>query len=153
MTPAELALWLTTAAHEVKDSHGFAGRPSSAVVEAIAAESIASPIGGNAQATAALVLVFAFRESSYRTDVRGDGGRSCGLLQTPCAITPLRDARAQVRIGIELLKRSALASPDGLHPWATYASGSPTNAAGIRISDARAAEAKALLVTVDGGGK
>lgn len=153
MNAHELSLWLTTASAEVKDGRGFAGRPHSTVVQAIASESIADPIGGDALGTAAIVLVFAFRESSYRTDVRGDGGRSCGLGQTPCAITPLRDAPAQVRIMIRLLRQSAVASPDGLHPWATYASGSPTNAAGIRISDARSAEARALVAkfSIPGG--
>jgi len=79
MTAAELALWLTTASAQVRDAHGNAGRPSSSVVEAIAAAAIADPVSGSAQGTAALLLVIAFRESSYRSDVRGDGGRSCGM--------------------------------------------------------------------------
>lgn len=146
MTSAELALWLTLAAREVKDAHGFAGRPAPAIVDAIATESIADPVAGDAQHTAALLLVVAFRESSYRADVRGDGGRSCGLYQSACATTPLRDPRAQTRIAIATIRRSMLACPD--YPLAVYASGTCTNVAGRRISIERIALANQLVSTV-----
>lgn len=149
--PILLALVVRLAA-TITDSRGFHFRPMPVVLEAIADGVLADDVLASPEATAALVVTFIAHESGFRADVRGDGGRSCGLGQTPCSYTPLRDAPAQVRIMLRLLRQSAAASPDGLHPWATYASGSPTNAAGIRISDARSAEARALLAVVNAGG-
>lgn len=143
MNPAELAVWLTTASAEIKDSHGYPGRPRPDVVQAIASEAIADPVVGDAQHTAALLLVVAFRESSYRADVVGDGGRSCGLYQSACVSTKLRDPVGQTRIALANIRRSMVACPD--YPLAVYASGSCANVAGRRISSARIAEMHRLV--------
>jgi hypothetical protein len=146
MTPQALTLWLSTAAAELKDGHGFAGRPAPAVVQAIADAAVADPLMGDEQHTAAILLVFAFRESSYRADVRGDSGKSCGLFQSPCASTPLRDPKAQATIALRIMRRSMTACPD--FPFAVYASGSCASAAGRRISSERIADAKRLVASV-----
>lgn len=142
----ELILWLTTASAEVKDSHGFAGRPHPSIVAAIATESIADPVLGDPQRTAALLLVIAFRESSYRADVVGDGGRSCGLYQSSCASTKLRDPVGQTRIALANVRRSIAACPDAI--LAVYASGSCGNVAGRRISVSRVAESQRIIALV-----
>jgi hypothetical protein len=146
LTPQALALWLSTASAELKDGHGYAGRPAPAVVQAIADESIADPLMGDPISTAAVLLVFAFRESSYRADVRGDSGKSCGLFQSPCASTPLRDPKAQATIALAIMRRSMVACPD--FPFAVYASGSCSSVAGRRISSERIADAKRLVASV-----
>lgn len=146
MNAHELALWLTTASAEVKDTRGNAGRPHPTVVQAIASESIADPVLGDAQHTAALLLVIAFRESSYRADVIGDGGRSCGLFQSACASTKLRDPVGQTRIAIGNIRRSITACPDAI--LAVYASGSCGNVAGRRISVSRVAESQRIIALV-----
>lgn len=146
MNAVELAAWLTTASAEVKDTHGFAGRPHPSVVAAIASESLADPVLGDAQHTAALLLVIAFRESSYRADVVGDGGRSCGLFQSACASTKLRDPVGQTKIAIGNIRRSITACPDAI--LAPYASGTCGNVAGRRISASRVAEMQRLVALV-----
>jgi hypothetical protein len=146
MNAAELALWLTTASAEVKDARGFAGRPHPTVVQAIADASIADPALGDAQHTASLLLVIAFRESSYRADVIGDGGRSCGLYQSACASTKLRDPVGQTRIALTNIRRSISACPDAI--LAVYASGTCGNVAGRRISVSRVAESQRLIAMV-----
>lgn len=131
------AAWVLRIALLVHDAHGFTRAMPPAMASAIvdvAADSV----------EAATLVVLAFRESSYRTDVRGDAGQSCGAWQTPCSSTPLGDVRAQAKIAVAILRRSAALCPS--HPLAIYASGSCTNPAGRRISDARIAEASALAV-------
>lgn len=146
MNAIELAAWLATASAEVKDGRGNAGRPSPTVVQAIASESLADPVLGDAQHTAALLLVIAFRESSYRADVIGDGGRSCGLFQSACSSTKLRDPVGQTRIAIGNIRRSITACPDAI--LAVYASGTCGNVAGRRISVSRVAEMNRLVALV-----
>jgi len=142
MTPPELAAWLLLAATRLLDASGHAGHPSQAVVDAIAAEATADPVAGDQMHTAALLLVVAFRESGYRVNVQGDGGKSCGLYQTPCPRTP-HDAPGQTHLALALLRQSFAACPD--FPLAPYASGSCSSPAGRRISSARIAAARALL--------
>ncbi len=69
---------------------------------------------------AATLDVFAAKEASYRVDAVGDHGRSCGLGQTACAITP-KDARGQLRLAMEIHSRSSRACPD--HPLSLYGTG------------------------------
>ncbi len=126
--------WILTIALLMHDSHGYSRSMSPAMAQAIA--DVAPD-----RATAALLVVFAFRESSYRADVKGDGGASCGAWQTPCARTP-KDVRGQAVLALAIMRASMLACPD--YPLSVYASGSCTSAAGRRISTARIAEAKRL---------
>ena len=142
MTPPDLAAWLLAASARLLDASGHAGHPSQAVVDAIASEATADPVAGDQMHTAALLLVIAFRESSYRVNVQGDGGHSCGLYQTPCPRTP-HDAPGQTRLALAILRQSFTACPDA--PLAPYASGSCSSSAGRRISAQRIAQAKALL--------
>ena len=128
--------WILTIALLMHDSHGYTRAMPPAMAEAIAA---VAPD----KATAALMVVFAFRESSYRSDVKGDGGASCGAWQTPCARTP-KDVKGQAVLALAIMRRSWMLNPE--HPMAAYCSGNPNSLAGIRISDARIAEAKALAV-------
>lgn len=143
-----MTAWLLLIAMRITDAHGFAGKPPAALVDAIATLSEAHPVAGDARTTAALLMVLAFRESSYRLDVMGDGGRAYGAFQIhqcapyTCAAL-LRDARKQVDVALRILARSFAACPE--YPLAIYSSGSCTNAAGRRISTARIAEARSLL--------
>lgn len=148
MTPPDLAAWLLVAASQLLDRSGHAGRPPQAVVDAIAAGATADPVAGDQVHTAALLLVIAFRESSYRADVRGDSGKSCGLYQTPCARTTLRDPAQQTRLALQILRQSFTACPD--FPLAVYASGSCANPAGRRISTERLADVRSLVTPLGG---
>ena len=129
--------WILTIAILMHDTHGYSRNMPPAMAQAIA--DVAPD-----RATAALLVVFAFRESSYRSDVKGDGGASCGAWQTPCARTP-KDVKGQAVLALAIMRASMLACPE--YPLAPYASGSCSSAAGRRISTARIAEAKALAVT------
>lgn len=144
MTRAAFVVWILGAALALYDASGHSRSMPRDLAEAIVEAAQARPVAGDAKTTAALLAVLAFRESSFRNDVTGDGGASCGAYQTPCAITPLRDWKAQTRIALDILERSFAACPE--YPLAIYASGSCTSAAGRRISTARIAEAKALAV-------
>jgi hypothetical protein len=126
--------WILTIAILMHDTHGYSRAMPSAMAQAIA--DVAPD-----RATAALMVVFAFRESSYRADVKGDGGASGGAWQTPCARTP-RDVRGQAVLALAIMRASMLACPE--FPLAVYASGSCASQAGRRISTARIAEAKRL---------
>ncbi len=123
--------WILTIALLMHDAHGYTRPMPQRVAEAIA--SVAPD-----RETAALLVVFAFRESTYRDDVRGDSGKSCGLFQTPCVVTPLRDARKQVEVAMGIFKRSAIACPE--HPLAIYGTGRC-----IRWGESRAADVRRLL--------
>lgn len=129
--------WILAIALLMHDSHGYSRNMPPAMAQAIA--DVAPD-----RATAALMVVFAFRESSYRADVKGDGGASCGAWQTPCARTP-KDVRGQAVLALAIMHASMAACPD--YPLAVYASGSCTSQAGRRISTARIAEAKRLEAT------
>ena len=134
--------WVLTIALLVTDSHGF-----SRAMPAKLAQAILNATKDRAEQ--AVMVVFAFHEGSYRTDVRGDSGASCGTFQSRCAVTPLCTASSpqacfdtQARIALDTMHRSFAACPE--YPLAVYASGSCTSAAGRRISTARIAEARRL---------
>lgn len=135
MSASTYLTWILKIALLVHDAHGFTRAMPPAMAAAIADAT-------TDRDEAAVLVVLAFRESSYRADVRGDGGRSCGAWQTPCAVTPLGDARKQAVLALGIYRRSAALCP--AHPLAIYASGSCGSIAGRRISDARIAEASAL---------
>lgn len=69
---------------------------------------------------ASLIDEFAALEASYRPDAVGDHGRSCGLAQTACNVTP-KDALGQVRLAIATHQRSSAACP--AHPLSIYGTG------------------------------
>ncbi len=99
--------------------------------------------------TRALVVAIAFRESSFRLDALGDGGRSVCAMQVwggPKAL--LVDADACVREGLRRLRSSVAQCPK--HPVAIYAAG-PGGCASPRaqrISFDRMHIAKTLLAKV-----
>ena len=67
---------------------------------------------------AVALATIAATESGYATRAIGDHGASCGLYQTPCAITP-RDAVGQARLAIRILAQSQACDV----PLALYTSG------------------------------
>lgn len=69
---------------------------------------------------AVMLDVIAAHESGYRTNAKGDGGKSCGAYQTPCVRTP-PDGLGQTRLALQILKVSNDACPG--HPLWMYASG------------------------------
>ena len=137
-----MTAWILTIALLVHDAHGFTKRMPLAMAQAIDAAAAANPIGGDVKYTAALLTVFAFRESSYRTEVVGDGGKSAGAWQTPAGSTS-HDVAKQAVYALALMHASAAACPDA--PLATYAGGCG-NAQARRISSARMALAHELAV-------
>jgi hypothetical protein len=90
------------------------GTPSprvvSAIAEGCAAEAAAHPV--DAQACAALVTVYMAHESTFRTGVYGDSGRSYGLLQLPAAWARSLDAAGQVRACLAAVRASSVAAVD-----------------------------------------
>ena len=147
--------WILAIAVLVVDAHGYSRAMPNPL--AVAVTRAIRPAGDSEQLTptqrheAALLVVFAFRESSYRSDVRGDGGASCGAWQTPCARTelcghtsPQSCFDAQAALALAIMRASMLACPE--YPLAVYASGRCDSAAGRRISTARIAEAKRLAL-------
>ena len=144
MTPADYLAWILKIALLVHDSHGFTRPMPSSMASAIADVTTDTT-------EAAVLVVLAFRESSYRDTAKGDywadpdgvvRAHSCGAWQTPCLVTPIGDVKKQAAIAIGIYRRSATLCPS--HPLAIYASGSCSSLAGRRISNARIAEASAL---------
>ena len=145
--------WILAIALLVHDGHGYSRAMPRLLGDAIAA---VAPD----RDTAALLVVFAFRESSYRADVKGDyyadadgvvRPHSCGAWQTPCSRTPLCVAssgakcfQAQAALAWSIMQASMVACPD--YPLAVYASGNCTSLAGRRISTSRIAEARTLAM-------
>lgn len=99
------------------DGHNFPIPLPRSTVEAIAtaAEETEAP-----KAFAAILYVLVSHESAGRIGAIGDNGRSCGIGQTPCAITP-KDALGQARLMIRILKHANDVCPG--HPIYAYASG------------------------------
>ena len=141
-----LAFVLAIASH-IHDARGFQKPIPVPVAEAVVVVSNDSPLWENQEReTAATLAYWAFRESSWLTNVIGDSGKSCGLGQTPCRETP-HDAVGQLRIMVKHMKRSMLLDPE--HPFRVYASGDIHSVAGARISDARSQAVRELLVLVE----
>ncbi len=134
-------------AHHAEPKNPVPRPMSEGLAEAIASEAIANPLFAGVdgpQQTAALLVVFGFRESSYRSSAVGDGGRSCGVFQTPCKETPLGDVNRQARIAIRIMKRSIEAIPE--HPLALYCGGSLER--GSSLGDLRLIAAHELISEV-----
>jgi hypothetical protein len=111
-----LFLWLVFAA-PIHDTHN---RPIWITQEIAAAIAAACSVEDDPWRCAKTLFVLGARESSYRTRVLGDGGRSFGLFQCPRAITP-DDALGQARLAISILKHAEDVCPG--HALWTYASG------------------------------
>jgi hypothetical protein len=95
------------------------------------AEAIASASGGD-ERLAAILALYAFRESSLRPGVTGDGGASCGAWQMKCTLVRGMSLEQQARTWLTWVQASSLASVDS----------SPSRAA------RRVALAERLLVAV-----
>lgn len=96
---------------------------------------------------ASVYLVMAFKESGYRLDAVGDGGKARGPFQihTSAEKAPKTWDEA-VKQFTPILQRSATTCEE---PLAMLASGSCTNKAGIAISRVRMAEARAIAYKPD----
>ena len=116
ITKAALVAWIL-ALPVVRDGHGMPIPRSSVVVDAIADAALETELP---QIFAAHLDVLGAHESAYRTIAVGDGGRSCGIFQTPCTRTP-HDALGQARLAIKILRVAI----DGCfeHPIWMYAAG------------------------------
>lgn len=146
-TSLQLFVWLMSLPR-VLDGHGHPiARPPAAarVIAAVAAET------SDPALYAAALDVFAAHESGYRPSAAGDcagmrpgdplctrelGARSCGAWQTPCATTP-RDAAAQARQWVAILRRSFVACPE--HPFAVLGTGRCIPWGASRVREVRAA--------------
>lgn len=140
-----LTTWILAIALLVHDSHGFSKRMPLAMAKAIDAAATANPIDGDVRYTAALLTVFSFRESSYRSEVEGDCDadhhcRSAGAWQTPAGSTS-HDVAKQAAYALALMHESAVKCPDA--PLAVYAGGCG-NSQARRISVVRSALAHEL---------
>jgi hypothetical protein len=102
MTAHAIFLWLMLSASHA-DGHGH-----EIPRQSFAANTIAIVVAAETDAPqvyAAMLDVLAAHESAYHTGVTGDGGRSCGAYQTPCARTP-PDGLGQTRLAARLLKQA-----------------------------------------------
>jgi hypothetical protein len=138
-----LVAWILMASVAVTDVQGH--RPTKGIPQdgAEAISGVCAPKGEAVQMCAAVYVVQAFRESGYRLDAIGDGGRSHGPYQTAQVPHSWKEAVAQFT---PILIKSATTCAE---PLALLASGSCTNKAGIAISRARMAEAKRLVAEVE----
>ena len=146
--------WILAIAVLVVDAHGYSRAMPNPLAQAVE-HAVAGSDPATSHHEAALLVVFAFRESSYRSDVRGDGGASCGAWQTPCSRTKLCTAAspqscfdAQAELALSIMHASFVACPE--FPLAVYAGGTAagpcSSPAARRISTARIAEAKKLAL-------
>lgn len=146
-----LSIWILAASVHVKDADGHS--PTKAIAaegaEAIAntCEKARGAIPGATVACAAIYLVMCFRESGYRLDAIGDGGKAKGPWQVHTSLAP-KTWKEAVDQYTPLIQHSAQTCAE---PLAMIASGSCTNKAGIAISKARMAAAKQLMVDVPWG--
>lgn len=137
MTP--LASWVLAASVQVEDAahHRFKGI-SPAGAEAIADGCTRAPLFAGPDGPrqcAAILLVMAARESAYRLEATGDGGRSHGAWQSQtCTGACLTSWTKQVENILGVYRRSITTCAE---PLALAASGSCTNKAGERISRER----------------
>lgn len=143
-----LTTWVLSAC--LAASHDAKPCPVS-VADAIAAVSTEAPLFAGpegARRTAALLVVVAWRESSYRLDVLGDGGKAHGLYQ----LHELRGAKweslrtdplGQTRLARYWLHASMARCPE--HPLALYASGKCMR---VGVAESRLSEAKRVFAAV-----
>ena len=99
------------------DGHG---RPIRAPESALRTIANAAAETESPRLFAAWLFVLGAHESGYHTGVTGDGGKSCGAYQTPCAVTP-SDGLGQSRLAIKILRQAMAACPE--HVLWAYASG------------------------------
>lgn len=116
MTKALLLSWILALAprrdghgQEIPRPHGFA--------EDVATVAMETPMP---LVFAAMLDVLAAHESGYRLRSVGDGGRSCGAWQTPCALTP-KDGLGQARLAVHILEHANDVCAG--HPLFAYAAG------------------------------
>jgi hypothetical protein len=83
---------------------------SRAIAHACTEEASRYPV--DAEQCAALVTVYASRESNYRPGIYGDSGRSYGLLQLPSVWATELDTVGQVRAWLAMLRRGSLSGLD-----------------------------------------
>jgi hypothetical protein len=141
-----LAFILAVASH-IHDSHGYQKPIPIPVAEAIVLVSNEAPLWVEQEReTGATLTYWSFQESSWLTNVEGDGHRSCGLIQTPCKETP-RDAVGQLRVALKWMRHSMATNPE--HPFAVYASGDIRSIQGMRISDMRSRAVHELLALTE----
>jgi hypothetical protein len=103
-----LSLWhlLSPGAERLPQAPAIARAIETAVSEDFARGYVDAPL------EAAVVAVYAARESSLRPGVRGDGGKSCGLLQLRCSLVRGMTLTEQVRLWLRLVHASSLGSVD-----------------------------------------
>ncbi len=116
MTAHAIFLWLMMSLSHA-DGHGHEIPRASFAANTIAIVAVETEAP---QVYAAMLDVLAAHESAYHTGVTGDGGRSCGAYQTPCARTP-QDGLGQTRLAARLLKQANDHCPG--HPLWIYARG------------------------------
>ena len=116
MTSLEILVWLVACPlHLDGHAHPIPRPYGAAKTIADVAATTEAP-----QTFAALLDVLAAHESAYHTGVTGDGGRSCGAWQTPCAETP-PDGLGQAKLALKILRRANNYCP--VHAVWLYASG------------------------------
>lgn len=160
ITEAALTAWVLLLGPQMLDRAGFHKAIPLPLAAAIAHGALAHPLSGSAPKTAAELVMLAFREGSYRTDVVGDhddphGQFSYGTFQTKqCApytcAELLKDERKQVDVALRILHRSESMCP--AHPLAPYAQGFCSRSdgqvsRGEKISDERMGVVSMLLRT------
>lgn len=139
--------WILAASLRVSDAEGHNPQKPIAKEGAQAIEAACSKVrlvtGEDPRPMCASVyLVMAFRESGYRLDAIGDGGKARGPFQVHTSSPPKTWDEA-VRQFTPILQRSATTCEE---PLAMLASGSCTNKAGIQISRVRMAEARVIAL-------
>jgi hypothetical protein len=96
-------------------SPGLERLPTAAPIAAAIATACAEDAArgyADAPLEAAVMAVYAYRESSLRPAVTGDGGRSCGMLQMRCELVRGLDLTGQARLWLSLVHRSSLGDVD-----------------------------------------
>jgi hypothetical protein len=134
-----LTTWILHASLLVSDAHGH--HPTQPIAtegaQAIARACERQPSEQAQRKCAAVYLVMAFRESGYRLDAIGDGGRARGPFQVHTARAPKTWSEA-VEQYTPILVRSATSCAEPLEMLATGRCGTEV---GRRISRERMAEA------------
>jgi hypothetical protein len=107
-----IAALLTLAIKLAGASLPAAAIESAASDVAAVAEGEAPLVAGDREATARVLLVWAWRESAWRTNALGDAGNACGVLQLHAiardghTCTELRsDRRLALRVGLAWMRR------------------------------------------------
>ena len=152
MIRAALLAFALQAAATVTDANGHHFRaPPQAALDAIVDGALADTLfpGDDGQrATVGTLIVFAAHESGFQISPRGsnDHGQACGPFQRHASgeacLRLRRDWAYAVKVALQDFRTSMAVNPS--HPWAAYCG---SGQAAIRISDARVAEVKSLMVT------